>query len=115
MAHWAQIVSDTVTKVVTGESPPEEGTWVKTSYNMRGGVYFASSDQSVISGDEARERKNYAGVGYSYDGTGFSPPKPYDNWTLNDNSYLWEPPVTSPDDGKKYEWNQNENSWDEVE
>ena len=120
MAHFAKVESGTVTQVIVAE--PEffdtfvdssPGEWVQTSYNMRGGVYYDPStnapaaDQSVITGDAARERKNYAGVGYKYDGTGFYPPQPYASWTLNETTYLWEAPVAMPSDGNMYWWDED--------
>jgi len=128
MAHFAKIQNNIVTQVIVAE--PEffnnfvdnsPGKWVKTSYNMRGGVYYDSStnqpavDQSIISGDEARERKNYAGKGFHYDGIGFYAPQPYNSWTLNTTSYLWEAPIAYPDDDNDYIWNEETTSWDLVE
>ena len=73
-----------------------------------------ASDQSVINGDEARERKNYAGIGHHYDGVGFYEPQTYPSWTLNSTTYQWEPPVAYPTDGKFYAWNETNKTWDEV-
>jgi hypothetical protein len=89
---------------------------------MRGGVYYdpatneAAADQSVITGDEGRERKNYAGTGFTYDRdrNAFIPPQPYASWTLNDTSCLWEAPVAYPTDGEMYTWNEDTTSWDVV-
>ena len=123
MAHYAKVVDGVVETIIVAEADyiaKLEGAWVKTSYNMVGGVYYDPStkepvdDQSIISGDEARERKNYAGKGYLYDGTGFYTPKPYESWTLNSNSYLWESPVNYPDDGKDYEWDELNTKWVEI-
>jgi hypothetical protein len=133
VAHFAKVINNTVTNVIFADleffdtfvdnSP---GRWIKTSYNIRGGVYYNSStgqpvvDQSVINGDEARERKNYAGIGFKYDGTGFYPPQPYDSWTLNSSTYLWEAPLDYPTDGKVYGWNEsayqtdNTTGWVEI-
>jgi len=128
MAHYAKVSQGVVTKVIVAEPDffdtfvdDSPGRWIKTSYNVRGGVCYdpatgqAVADQSIINGDEARERKNYAGVGYKYDGTGFYPPQPYDSWTLNSSTYLWEAPVAYPDDGNDYEWNEETQTWDAVE
>jgi len=62
-------------------------------------------------------RKNYAGIDYSYDEArdAFIPPKPYTSWTLNESTCLWDPPVTYPDDGKRYNWNEGTQSWDAPE
>ena len=72
-------------------------TWVQTSYN-------------------GRIRKNYAGIGYTYDSVidGFIPPKPYPSWLLNTNTGLWEPPVPYPTDGKLYTWDEATQSWVET-
>ena len=61
-------------------------------------------------------RKQYAGVGYTYDETrnAFIPPKPYESWTLNESTCQWDPPTPHPDDGKFYIWNETEQRWDEV-
>jgi len=129
MAHFAKVVDGTVTKVIVAE--PEffntfvdnsPGRWVKTSYNMRGGVYYdpntnqPAADQSVIADDEGRQRKNYAGIGYTYDASkdAFIPPQPFASWTLNETSCLWEPPVAYPDDGKMYRWDEDTTNWVEV-
>jgi hypothetical protein len=128
MAHYAKVVSGIVTQVIVAE--PEffntfiddtPGEWVKTSYNMHGGVYYdrstntPASDQSVIAGDEARERKNFAFIGGTYDSVAdaFYIPQPYNSWTLNTTSYLWEAPVAYPDSGF-HVWNETDQRWDEV-
>ena len=122
MSHFAKIEDNTVTSVIVAEAEhiaTLEGTWVKTSYNMFGGIYKdtetnePAADQSVINGDEARERKNYAGIGHHYDGVGFRRPQPFNSWTLNTSSYIWEPPVAHPDDGKEYTWNEENLAWEE--
>jgi len=125
MAHFAKVVDGIVTEVIVAEKSffdtfvdSSPGEWVKTSYNVYGGKYMnwdkgeEAKDQSVITGDEARERKNFAGQGYHYDGTGFYAPKPFDSWTLNKTTYLWEAPVAYPSDGKDYVWNEKTTSWD---
>ena len=126
MAHYAKVQNGVVTQVIVAE--PEffdsfvdssPGKWIKTSYNMRGGVYYdpntnqPASDQSVINEDEARLRKNYAGIGYTYDRErdAFVPPKPYDSWVLNEDTCLWDPPVPYPDDGNDYTWDEETTSW----
>ena len=52
-------------------------------------------------------RKNYAGIGFHYDGTGFYEPQPYSSWTLNETTYYWEAPLTYPTDGLQYEWDED--------
>ena len=58
-------------------------------------------------------RKNFAGLGYTYNAAldAFVPPKPYNSWTLNENSAQWQPPIPYPADGQKYEWNESTVSW----
>tara|TARA_Y100000034_G_scaffold16421_1_gene17638 strand:+ start:207 stop:518 length:312 start_codon:yes stop_codon:yes gene_type:complete len=99
MSHFAKIESDIVTKVIVAEQDFIDrlsGTWVETSYT--GSI-----------------RKNYAGKGYTYDSVrdAFIPPKPFASWTLNESTCLWQAPVTYPDDGKDYDWNEETSSWDE--
>jgi hypothetical protein len=130
MAHFAKVQDGIVTKVIVAE--PEffdtfvddsPGRWVKTSYNMRGGVYYdpatnqPAEDQSIIADDEGRMRKNYAGIGYTYDAQrdAFIPPQPYASWTLNEDTCLWESPVAYPEDGKRYQWDEDTTNWIEVE
>ncbi len=129
MAHFAKVQDGIVTRVIVAE--PEffdtfvddsPGKWIKTSYNMRGGVYYdpatnePAADQSVIEGDEARGRKNYAGIGYTYDATrdAFIPPQSFASWTLNEDTCLWEAPVPYPDDDKMYQWDEDTTNWIEV-
>jgi len=130
MAHYAKVQDGVVTQVIVAE--PEffdnfvdssPGKWIKTSYNIRGGVYYdpetnqPAEDQSIIDGDEARLRKNYAGIGFTYDRErdAFIPPKPYDSWVLDEESCLWEAPVPRPEDNNNYEWDEETTSWVLVE
>ena len=77
----------------------------RTSYNTRGGEHKLGGTPY---------RKNYAGIGYSYDATrgAFIPPQPYPSWTLNETTCLWDAPVAYPDDGGMYQWNEETQSWD---
>lgn len=110
MAHYAELDSDnTVLQVIVADTKEwcEQnlgGTWVQTSYNTLGGEH-----------PEGRPlHKNYAGIGYKFDGTGFYAPQPYDSWTLNPDTYLWEAPTPMPTDGKLYSWDEATTSWVEV-
>ena len=129
MSYYAKVQNGIVTKVISATEDfinnyvdDTPGKWVKTSYNMRGGKYFdpetgqVAEDQSVIDGDEARQRKNYAGVGWFYNKIrdAFIPPQPYPSWTLNETTCLWDAPVAYPDDGNKYQWNEDTTSWTEI-
>ena len=62
-------------------------------------------------------RKNHAGIGYTYDEDrdAFIPKKPYNSWTLNETTCLWEAPIAKPDDEEKYEWNESTTNWDLVD
>ena len=79
-------------------------TWKQTSYNTCAGVHLTGGTPF---------RKNYAGKGYTYDETrdAFIPPKPYDSWTLNEDTCLWEAPVPYPTDGKDYFWDEDSTQW----
>ena len=79
-------------------------TWFQTSYNTIGGVHLL---------DGTPFRKNYAGIGYTYDEDkdAFIPPQPYTSWTLNETTCQWEAPVAYPDDGKRYKWNETNENW----
>ena len=79
--------------------------WKKTSYNTFGGVH--NNNGTPL-------RKNHAGIGYIYDEDrdAFIPPKPFNSWTLNETTCLWEAPVAKPNDGKIYNWNETTQNWD---
>ena len=119
MAHWAELDGDNVVlRVLVGSNSDSDegyqwlidnlgGTWVKTSYNTQGGVHSLGGTPL---------RKNYAGIGYTYDSVrdAFIPPKPFNSWVLNESSCLWEAPVAYPTDGKMYTWDEASTSWVEV-
>lgn len=110
MGHLAKVENGIVTEVIVCDSiewaeTNKGGTWITTSYNTRGGVH-ANGGTPI--------HKNYAGIGYSWDGTGFAAPQPYPSWTLNQDTYLWEAPVAMPTDGKIYVWNETAKAWEEV-
>ena len=81
--------------------------WKQTSYNTRGGVHKLGGIPF---------RKNHAGPGYTYDEDrdAFIPKKVYASWVLNESTCQWEAPVAYPDDGKRYNWNEETTSWDET-
>jgi hypothetical protein len=112
MSHFAKVKDGIVTKVIVAEQEfinnlveEEPGEWIQTSYNTRGGVHLLGGTPL---------RKNYAGVGFTYDvdKDAFIPPKPFNSWTLNEDTCLWEAPVAYPTDGQSYEWNEETTSWD---
>ena len=79
-------------------------TWFQTSYNTYGGEHRLGGTPF---------RKNYAGIGYTYNQTkdAFIPPQPYTSWTLNETTCQWQAPVAYPDDGKFYNWNETDQNW----
>tara|TARA_B110000902_G_C14198341_1_gene546778 strand:- start:721 stop:1089 length:369 start_codon:yes stop_codon:yes gene_type:complete len=108
MAYFAKIENNIVTQVIkAGQSFIDnhcEGTWVQTSYNTHGNVHYGQDGEP--DGGVAL-RANYAGIGHTYDSTNdvFYSPQPFPSWTLGNNSWVWNPPITQPDDFLGY--------WDE--
>jgi hypothetical protein len=112
MSHFAKIENGIVTQVIVAEQDVIDsglfGTgWIQTSYNTFGGIH-ANGGTPL--------RKNYAGVGYTYDTErdAFIPPKPFNSWVLNENTCQWDAPTARPTDGKKYDWNEDTLSWIEI-
>ena len=92
MAHFAKIESGIVTTVIVAEQDHIDtisGTWVQTSINTRGGKHYAPNTHDEYGGTPLR--KNYAGIGYTYDSTrdAFYAPRPYASWTLNNTTCVW--------------------------
>ncbi len=105
MSHFAKLNNNIVTEVIVAEKNfinsgkvGDEFLWVQTSYNNN-------------------FRKNFAGVGYTYDKTrdAFIAPQPYPSWTLVEDTCQWTAPVTYPDDGKHYDWDEDTTNWTERE
>ena len=122
MAHFALIdENNIVTKVIVAEQSyvdrkyPNQ-PWLKTSYNTRGGVHYDQETGKPSFDQNKAFRKNFAGVGCSYDKDrdAFIPPQPYPSWTLNETSCLWDAPVAMPTDGKMYDWDEDSGSWKEA-
>jgi hypothetical protein len=123
MSHFAKIENGIVTKVIVAE--PEffdsfvdesPGSWIQTSYNTRGGIHYDPETGEPSEDQSKALRKNYAGIGYTYDPNrdAFIPPKPYPSWVLNEQTCLWGAPVLYPDDGKRYYWDEINQSWVEI-
>jgi len=121
MAHYAKVKDGVVTQVIVAEPEffgtfvdNEPGEWIQTSYNTRGGVHY--DPETGEPDDGTPLRKNYAGIGFTYDVSkdAFIPPQPYDSWTLDDDTCLWEAPVAYPDDGLLYKWDEDTTSWVEI-
>jgi hypothetical protein len=114
MGHFAKVVDGKVTQVIVAEQDffttfvdSSPGEWIQTSYNTQGGVHSQGGTPL---------RKNYAGVGYTYDRTrdAFIPPQPYASWTLNEDTCLWESATPYPTDGKSYTWDEPTLTWVEL-
>lgn len=121
MAHFAQITDNVVTQVIVIEQETlnlghwgDPSTWVQTSYNARGGVHYGPDGQPD---NGVALRKNYAGIGFTYDPQrdAFIPPKPFPSWVLDENTCLWNSPIPYPDDGNRYNWDENSQTWVKVE
>ena len=124
MSHFAKVEDGIVTQVIVSEQDfvdTQEGTWVQTSYNTRGGKHYAPNSYTEDGGTPLR--KNYAGIGYTYDSSrdAFIAEKPHASWTLNEGTCQWEAPLDYPADGKDvdgnpadghdYEWDESITNW----
>jgi hypothetical protein len=122
MAHYAFLdENNVVTMVIVGKNEDEDGIdWeqfygaVRTSYNTAGGVYYDPDTQQPSQDQSKAFRKNYAGIGYTYDPVrdAFLPPKPFNSWILDESSCTWQPPVPRPTDGENYQWNEDLLTWE---
>ncbi len=126
MSHFAKLDENNIVVFVTVGRQEDDGkeaeltartgdVYKQTSYNTRGGVHYTDG---VPSADQSKAlRKNYAGLGYTYDAgrDAFIPPKPFASWVLNETTCLWDAPVAYPTDGKRYTWDEATTSWVEVE
>ena len=118
MAHYAFLdENNIVTEVITGKDEGEEGRdWEQWYGEFRGQVCKQTS-YNTIGGVHANGgtpfRKNYAGIGYTYDAArdAFIPVKPYPSWVLDENTCQWQAPITMPQDGKMYSWDEDTISW----
>jgi len=118
MAHFAKLNENNIVVFVTVGRDEDNGkedeltartgdTYKQTSYNTSGGVHSLGGTPF---------RKNYAGIGYTYDSgrDAFIPPKPFNSWVLNESTCLWNAPVAMPTDNKIYRWDENTVNWIEV-
>lgn len=110
MSHFARVTNGIVTQVIVAEAEffdtfvdSSPGQWIQTSYNTHGGQH--PEDRPL--------RKNYAGIGFTYDAEkdAFIPPQPFASWTLNNDTCLWESPTPMPTDGKRYNWDEAQQQW----
>ena len=115
MAHFAQVnENNIVTQVLVIEQDVvdtglfgEPRSFIQTSYNTYGGVHKLGGTPL---------RKNYAGIGFTYDAIrdAFIPPKPFNSWLLNEDTCQWGAPVAMPQDDKVYTWDEETLSWTEF-
>jgi len=121
MSHYAKVVEGKVTEVIVAEEDffdkfidSSPGEWIQTSYNTRGGVHHNPETNKPDDGTPLR--KNFAAIGFTYDSKldAFYAPKPFSSWTLNETTCQWESPVAYPDDGKIYEWDEDNKEWKEI-
>lgn len=122
MGHFAKVVDGKVVQVIVAEPDffdtfvdSSPGQWIQTSYNTRGNVHYASDSNEPDGG--VALRGNYAGIGYTYDSANdvFYPPKPFNSWLLSTQTWLWEPPIPLPEDGKPHRWDEDTLSWKDFE
>ena len=116
MAHYAKVLDGKVIQVIVAEADffktfidDTAGTWIQTSYNTRGGVHYEPNSHTASSDQSKALRKNYAGIGFTYDKVkdAFYEPQPYASWILNTTTCMWEAPTTYPSDGKSYVWDES--------
>jgi hypothetical protein len=114
MSHFAKIEDRIVVQVIVAEQDVIDAgifgnpsDWVQTSYNTYGGVHLQGG---------VPMRKNYAGIGYTYDYVrdAFIAPKQYASWVLNENTCQWESPKPYPEDNKSYAWSEDLIDWVEI-
>ena len=114
MSHFAKVENGIVTQVIVIEQDVvdtglfgDPTSWVQTSYNTYGGVHHLGGTPM---------RKNYAGIGYTYDVEldAFYAPQPFPSWTLDTDTCRWESPIPIPIDDKMYNWDEETTSWAEV-
>jgi hypothetical protein len=127
MSHFAKLDQNNIVIFVTVGRQEDDGkekelsertgdTYKQTSYNTRNGIHYNAETNEPSLDQSKALRKNFAGVGYSYDKDrdAFIPPQPYPSWTLNEQTCNWDSPVPYPNDGSIYSWNEGTQVWDKV-
>lgn len=117
MAHFAKVENGIVNQIIVAEQDfidsglvGDPKLWIQTSYNTYGNVHYGQDGQP--DGGIAL-RGNYAGIGYIYDAENdvFYSTQPFPSWSLDTSTWLWNPPITYPDDGGNYYWDEASTSW----
>lgn len=120
MAHFARVQEGIVVEVlvvdqnlINSGALGDPAQWLQTSYNTRGGVYYTPNTTTPDPDQSKAFRKNYAGIGYAYDAgrDAFIPPQPFPSWVLDEQTCLWVAPVSMPNDGGFYGWDEQSMSW----
>jgi hypothetical protein len=121
MAHYAFInENNVVVEVIVGKDEGDMGIDWETHYGEFRGLQCKRTSYNTLGNVHTTGgipfRKNYAGIGFTYDPIkdAFIPPKPFDSWTLNSDSCLWEPPIPYPEDNNVYTWNEIMTRWDRI-
>lgn len=123
MAHFSQVIDGVVVRVLVIDQEHidtglwgDPSTWVQTSYNTRGGIYYTPNTNEPDPDQSKAFRKNFGRVGYTWDAdrNAFIPPQPFPSWTLDEFSCTWTAPVPYPDDGKPYAWDEPTRAWVEL-
>ena len=123
MGHFAKVIDGIVETVLVADQNfidsgvvGDPNNWIQTSYNTRGGIHYAPNSNEPDSGIALR--KNYAGIGYTYDKVRdafISPKPPYESWSLDEASCFWVPPVVCPMDGNgPYNWDEDVGNWVKI-
>jgi hypothetical protein len=116
MSHFAEIDNNSIVlRVIVAEQAfinsghvGNPHSWIQTSYNTHGGKHMLNG---------VPLRKNYAGIGYTYDADrdAFIPPRPYSSWILDETTCLWTAPVPKPNDDSDYKWDEQTVSWQQIQ
>jgi hypothetical protein len=122
MGHYAKVKNEIVTQVIVAKKEfidtiqDNNNSWIKTSYNTRGGVHYQPNSNEPSQDQSKALRKNYAGIGYVYDSVrdAFYQPKPFNSFILNEETCIWEAPIAAPTDSKSYQWNEDSFYWEEI-
>jgi len=123
MAHFAKVQDGIVTKVIVAE--PEffdtfvdssPGEWIQTSYNTKAGIHYNPETREPSVDQSKALRKNYAGIGYTYNKTldAFIPPKPHASFVLDEQTCTWRSAVACPTDGNSYVWDEENGVWEQI-
>lgn len=128
MSHFAKLDDNNFVVFVTKGRAEDDGKenelsartgeiYKQTSYNTRGGVHYDPQTNEPSEDQSKAFRKNYAGIGYTYDvqRDAFIPPRPFESWLLDETSCLWCAPVPCSDNDGPYQWNEAQQKWEKSQ